>query len=269
MSGIFGVVSKDNCLQDLFYGADYHSHLGTEYGGIAVLSGDEFIRQIHKISQTQFKSKFFEDYQHVKGNKGIAVISDADAQPIYLKSKFGPFCIVTSGLIENKEELAQDLLRAGGSLSEVNDDGSVNAAELIAKLISQGDDIIDGIEKMFDKIKGSCSLLLLHKDGLYAARDRWGYTPLILGKRNEDWCVTAETNALMNLGFSAEKFLLPGEIILINEEGLAQRKPGCSENCQICTFLWIYTGFPASSYEGINTEVVRERCGRALAPSHK
>ncbi|MFC1755149.1 amidophosphoribosyltransferase, partial [Thermoproteota archaeon] len=267
MSGIFGVVSKNDCAQDLLYGTDYHSHLGTEYGGIAVL-GNDFVRQIHRIAQSQFKSKFFEDYQKMKGNKGIGVISDSDEQPIYLNSKFGPFCIVTAGLIENKSELADSLLRDGVSFSEVNDDGSINASELIAKLINQGEDIIDGIEKMFDAIEGSCSLLLLHKDGLYAARDRLGYTPLVLGKKDNAWAVALESNSLPNIGFTIEKYLLPGEIILINESGLAQRKPGKSD-CQICTFLWIYTGFPASSYEGINVETVRERCGRFLAKRDK
>ena len=266
MSGIFGVMSKDNCAETLFYGTDYQSHLGTECGGMAVL-GDGFKRQIHNIAQTQFKSKFYEDYKHMKGNKGIGVISDSDEQPIYLNSKFGPFCIVTAGLIENKDELAQDLLRKGISFSEMNK-SSANSTELVAKLINQGENVIDGIEKMFEVIKGSCSLFLLNKDGLYAARDRWGYTPVVLGKSADSWAVTSETNAFTNTGFTVEKYLLPGEIIQLTENGLAQRKPGKTD-CQICTFLWIYTGFPASSYEGINVEMVRERCGRSLAKYDK
>ena len=269
MSGIFGVVSKNDCVKDLFYGTDYHSHLGTEYGGMALYDGQNFIRQIHNIGQSQFKSKFFDDYHRIRGNKGIGVISDADQQPIYLNSKFGPFCMVMTGLLENKEALAQKMLGEGVTFSEINDDGCVNATEIIAKLISQGESIIDGIEKMFDAIEGSCSLLLLHKDGLYAARDRWGYTPLVLGKNNETWAVSSETSAFPNLGFITEKYLLPGEIILLNEAGLVQRKPGCATDCQICTFLWIYTGFPASSYEGINVETVRERCGKFLAKRDK
>lgn len=268
MSGIFGIVAKEDCAQLLFYGADYHSHLGTEYGGMAVL-GNTFVRQIHNISQSQFKSKFFEDCQRMKGTKGIAVISDSDQAPIYLNSKFGPFCIVITGLIDNKQALAERMLAGGTTFSEVNDDGSVNATELVAKIISQGDDIIDGVEKMFDVIEGSCSLLLLHKDGLYVARDRRGYTPLVLGKNETAWAVTSETSAFPNTDFVVEKFLLPGEIILLNEEGLAQRKPGFGNHCQICTFLWIYTGFPASSYEGVNVEIVRERCGRFLAKRDK
>lgn len=266
MSGIFGVSSKSDCAQALFYGTDYHTHLGTEYGGLAIL-GDKFSRHIHDISQSQFKAKFYEEYKHMQGNKGIGVISDSNEQPIYLNSKFGPFCIVTVGLIENKEELMQDLLDEGVSFSEMTK-AAVNSTELIAKLINRGQTIVDGIEKMFEAIEGSCSLLLLNKDGLYAARDRWGYTPLVLGKKDDSWAVTSETNAFLNIGFSIEKYLLPGEIILINEDGLAQRKPG-SDRSQICAFLWIYTGFPASNYEGINVEAVRERCGRFLAKRDK
>ena len=266
MSGIFGVVSKKDCVDTLFYCTDYHSHLGTEYGGMAVL-GDKFKRQIHKISQSQFKSKFYDDYQQMKGNKGIGVISALEEQPIYLSSKFGPFCIVTNGFIENTSELIAGLFRKGVSFAEVSR-GGVNDTELIAKLISQGDDLVDGIEKMFDQIKGSCSLLLLHKDGVYAARDRFGYTPLVVGKRNGAVAVTSETCAFPNSDFEIVKYLEPGEVVLINEKGLNQKKPG-RDISQICAFLWIYIGFPASSYEGINTEVVREKCGRALARGDK
>ena len=266
MSGVFGVVSKEDCIETLFYGVDYHSHLGTEYGGMAVL-GRKFNRQIHNISQSQFKSKFYEDHQHMEGNKGIGVISDLDEQPMYLNSKFGPFCIVTAGLIENTKALQAILFEKGISFSEVSH-GGVNTTELIAKLISLGDNIIDGIEKMFDMIEGSCSLLILYKDGVYAARDRWGYTPLVVGRKGGDWVVASESNSLPNLGFKIEKFLRPGEIILLNESGIAIRREG-TDNHQICSFLWIYTGFPASVYEGINVETVRERCGRALAKKDK
>ncbi len=267
MSGIFGVVSKENCAQTLFYGTDYHSHLGTEYGGIAVL-GEDFARQIHNLNQSQFKSKFYDDYRSINGNKGIGVISDYEEQPIYLNSRFGPFCIVTSGFVENADELAVKLLKEGISFSEVSK-RAVNTTELMAKLINQGNDLIDGIEKMFEVIEGSCSLLLLHKDGIYAARDRLGYTPLIIGRRPDAWAVTAETSAFPNNGFDVAKHVEPGEIILINENGIVQRRPGTGNVNQICAFLWIYTGFPASNYEGINVEIVRERCGRFLAKRDK
>ena len=266
MSGIFGVISKENCAEDLLYGTDYHTHLGTEYGGMVVL-GEDFTRQIHNISQSQFKAKFFEDHTRMKGNKGIGVISDSDEQPIYLNSKFGPFCIVTSGLIENKNALTEELLQEGISFSEMTK-GPVNSTELVAKLINRGKDLIDGIENMFDAIYGSCSLLLLNKDGIYAARDRWGYTPIVLGRKDNAWAVTSETSAFPNIGFMVEKYLMPGEIILLNEDGVAQRNPG-RDRSQICTFLWIYTGFPAASYEGINVEAAREKCGRALAKRDK
>ena len=267
MSGIFGVVSKENCAETLFYGTDYHSHLGTEYGGIVVL-GEDFARQIHSLSRSQFKSKFYDDYENINGNKGIGVISDYEEQPIYLNSRFGRFCIVTSGFVENTEELAAKLLKEGISFSEVSK-RFVNTTELIAKLINQGNDLIDGIEKMFEVIEGSCSLLLLNKDGIYAARDRLGYTPLIIGRRPDAWAVTAETSAFPNNGFDVTKHIEPGEIILINEDGIVQKSPGRRNMNQICTFLWIYTGFPASNYEGINVEIVREKCGRCLAKRDK
>ena len=267
MSGIFGVVSEGSCAETLFYGTDYHSHLGTEYGGIAVLDKD-FFRQIHNLNQSQFKSKFYDDYKHIKGNKGIGVISDYDEQPIYLNSRHGPFCIVTSGYVENAEELASQLLSKGISFSEVSG-RAVNTPELIAKLINQGKSIIDGIEKVFEVIEGSCSLLLLNKDGIYAARDRLGYTPLTIGRRSDAWAVTAETSAFPNNGFEIVKNIAPGEIIHFNENGMVQSRPGDNNQNQICAFLWIYTGFPASNYEGINVEIVRERCGRYLAKHDK
>lgn len=264
MSGIFGVVSKEDCTQILFYGTDYHSHLGTQYGGMAIL-GSSFTRQIHDLSQGQFKSKFFTDYQQMRGNKGIGVISALDEQPIYLNSRFGPFCLATNGFVENDEELVRMLLKDGVSFSEVSPNKTVNMTELIAKLINRGHDTADGIDKMFNVIEGSCSLVLLNRTGVYAARDRFGYTPLIVGKRDDAWAVTSETSAFHNLGFKVVKYLDPGEIVLLSEDGIVQRRPGATKVNQICTFLWIYTGFPASNYEGINAEIVRERCGRFLA----
>jgi amidophosphoribosyltransferase len=268
MSGIFGVVSKGDCAEPLFYGTDYHSHLGTEYGGLAVL-GEDFARQIRDVSQSQFKSKFHDDYKSMKGNKGIGVISASEEQPIYLHSKFGPFCIATNGIIENAKELAEDLLEKGVSFSEVSRK-TANTTELIAKLINQGSDLINGIEKVFDTIDGSCSLLLLNRDGIYAARDRFGYTPLIIGKRKDAWAVTSETNAFPNNDFEVVKYIEPGEIILINEQGIVRKRKPTEENIsQICAFLWIYAGFPTSSYDGINVEIVREKCGRYLAKRDK
>jgi amidophosphoribosyltransferase len=267
MSGIFGVVSKKDISDILFYATDYHSHLGTEFGGMAVY-GNDFIRQIHNISQSQFKSKFYEDSNRMKGNKGIGVISADTEQPIYLNSKFGVFCIVTNGYINNSTVLAQDLLKKGFSFTEVSG-GNVNSTELIGKLIIQGKNMVDGIEKMHQKIDGSCSLLILTKEGIYAARDRLGYTPLIIGKRNDGtWAITSETSAFPNIKFEIVRYLEPGEIVLLTEKGIIQKKKGNKTN-QICSFLWIYTGFPASNYEGINTEIVREQSGKFLAKRDK
>jgi amidophosphoribosyltransferase len=268
MSGVFGVVGKEDCAQTLLYGTDYHSHLGTEYGGLAIFADGLFNRQIHNISQSQFKSKFFDDYKKMKGNKGIGVISAFDEQPVYLHSKLGPFCIVSTGLVENSSQLTESLLNQGVSFSEVSR-GKINTTELIAKLISQGSDLIDGIERMFAQIEGSCSLLILNKDGIYAARDRFGYTPLVIGQRDDAIAVSSESAAFLNLEFKIIKNLEPGEIVLISDEGMSQKKSGIKNLSQICTFLWIYTGFPASSYEGINVEIVRERCGRSLARRDK
>lgn len=266
MSGIFGVCAKGDCSETLFYGTDYHSHLGTEFGGLAVL-GKELQRKIHDIKQSQFKSKFYDDYLHMKGNMGIGVISDQDEQPIYLNSKFGPFTIVTNGLIQNKKELVEELYEMGGSFSEVTN-GEVNSTELAAKIISKGKSIVDGIENLFDKIKGSCSLLLLNKDGIYAARDKQGYSPLVVGSKKNQWAVTTETSAFPNLGFNIEKYIRPSEVVLISKNGLKDaNKPKKAH--KICAFLWIYTGFPASHYEGINVELVRERSGQFLAKRDK
>jgi amidophosphoribosyltransferase len=263
MSGVFGVVSQKDCLEDLLYGTDYQTHLGTQYGGIAVLSGRRIYRQIHDISQSQFKSKFYGDYKKFEGKYGIGVISDSDAQPMFLNARFGSFAICMTGLIENTKELIQELHKRGHSFSET-EDGSANTVEVIAKLISEGESFASGIEHMFTKIVGSCSLLLLCQEGIYAARDRFGYTPLVIGRRDRDFAIASETCAFPNTSFEVQKFLLPGEIILVNGNGIKQVRGNGSKQ-QICSFLWIYTGFPASSYEGINVEAVRERCGRALA----
>ncbi len=265
MSGVFGVVGKGNCTNNLFYGVDYHSHLGTQRGGMAVYDNKRKMihRKIHDITQSQFKSKFYDDYKDMKGNSGIGVISDSDSQPIIISSSFGDFAIVTAGLIENTEELAAYLQDEGLSFTEM-DDGALNTTEIIGKLITRGNNIVDGIEKMFDKIQGSISLLLLTQDGIYAARDRLGHTPLVIGKKDGENVVVSETCSLPNLGYKIVKDLGPGEIVLLTEDGLTEKKGAGGAN-QICSFLWIYTGYPASSYEGISVEGVRERTGRCLA----
>jgi len=262
MSGIFGVVSKNNCMDDLFYGTDYHSHLGTQFAGLAVY-GKELVRKIHDIKGSQFKAKFHEDYLKMQGEKGIGVISARDEQPIVMNSKFGPFAIVTNGFIDNADILAKELFKKGRSFAEVAE-GKINFTELAAKMIISGKDIVSGIEKMFAKISGSCSLLLLNKEGIFVARDRLGLTPLVIGKRGNDWAVSTESAAFLNLGYELVKYLEPGEIIFVSKTGMKLKRRGTSAN-QVCSFLWIYTGFPASSYEGLNVETARERSGSLLA----
>lgn len=262
MSGIFGVVKPQDCVETLFYGTDYHSHLGTQYGGVAVW-GDELVRKIHSIRTSQFKSKFAEESHNLSGNRGIGVISGSQEQPICLNSRFGRFAIVMNGWIDNADRLARGLLEQGQSFSEVRR-GRVNHVELVAKIISTGDDIVDGIKRVFKLIEGSCTMLLLTEKGLYAARDRLGYMPLALGQSGESWAVTTETGALTNQGYEITKYLGPGEVLFVDESGPQEVcKPG--DKCQVCSFLWIYTGFPTSNYEGVNAECVRERCGRCLA----
>jgi len=262
MSGVFGIVSKKNCADILLYGTDYHSHMGTQYGGMVVF-GKLFHRSIHDISKSQFKSKFFDDYKGMRGNLGIGVISDRDPQPLIIGSKFGTFAIVAAGLVENIDELALELLRDGESFGEMSS-GGINSVELIAKLITRGRTLPEGIEGVYDRIKGSASILLLMKDGIYAARDRLGRTPLAIGERDGEYAIATETCSFLNLGFRIKKYINPGEIVFIRRSGFEEKLAGKKTN-QICAFLWIYTGYPASSYEGISVELVRERCGRSLA----
>lgn len=236
--------------------------MGTEYGGLVVF-GEKILRKIHTLRQSQFKSKFYDDHKSMHGNSGLGVISSHEVQPICLDSKFGPFCVCKTGLIQNAEELADEFTKKGVSFSEITG-GGVNSTELIAKLIAEGETIVDGINHMFSRIRGSCSLLLLNEEGIYAARDKFGYSPLVVGRRGDSWAVTSETSAFFNLGFEIKKYLSPGEIVLLTPSGMHQKQEGTTVG-QINGFLWIYTGFPSSSYEGINVETVRERCGRYLA----
>jgi len=264
MSGLFGVVSNNNCISSLYYGTDYHSHLGTQFGGIAFIDKTgKPVKKIHDIANSQFKSKFYEGSDKIQSEMGIGVISDKDPQPLSFESKFGTFAICVAGLVTNKDELAQELIRKGISFSDI-DRGEINTTELIAHLINQGNDIIGGIEKMYDQIKGSISLLILTEDGIYCSRDRFGVTPLVLAGKDNEVAVASETCSFHNMGFKITKFLAPGEIVFLSPKGVEEISPGKSQN-KICAFLWIYTGFPASTYEGINVETVREKCGKFLA----
>jgi len=262
MSGLFGVVSKDNCSETLLYGTDYHSHLGTERAGLAVL-GDRLQRRIHDISQAQFKSKFADEYRQLTGPMGIGVISDGDPQPILMASHLGEFAVATAGFVENARALTDRLLADGCTFSEVTDD-TVNQTEIIAKIIARAATVPEGIERVHDAIAGSSSMLVLTRDGIYAGRDKLGRLPLVVATRGDEVAIASESCAFPNLGFQVRKELQPGEIVLLGPDGLVQQR-GPNDACQICAFLWIYTGYPASTYEGITVEAVRERCGRCLA----
>ena len=262
MSGLCGVVSKENCSEILLFGTDYHSHLGSQMAGMAVF-GEKFRKKIRDISQGQFKSRFSEDYYAMKGNMGIGVISDSDAQPLLIHSKFGTYGLAMAGLVENKKELTDKLFSRGSVFAETSGE-DINSIELLAKIIETGDGLIDGIDHIFERIQGSISLLLLTKEGIIAARDRLGRTPLCLAEREGDYMIASEACAFANLGFKTSRLLGPGEVIFIQPEGYrVLRKP--LSDLHICSFLWIYTGYPASSYEGVGVEGVRERCGAYLA----
>jgi amidophosphoribosyltransferase len=262
MSGIFGITLKDNCANKLLYGTDYHSHMGTQFGGLAVL-GDRFYHSIHDISKSQFKSKFYEEYKEMNGRFGIGVISDHDAQPLIIGSKFGTFAIVSAGLIDNVDAIASELLSSGAAFSEMSS-GGVNSIEVIAKLINGGRTLLDGILATYSRIEGSASLLIMKEEGIYAARDRLGRTPLVVGERDGEYAVATESCSFLNLGFRIMRYLEPGEIVRISHDGIESLVSGRTDN-KICSFLWIYTGYPASTYDGISVELVRERCGRFLA----
>lgn len=263
MGGFFGTISKKDCVNDLFYGTDYHSHLGTRKGGMAVLNSGGFVRKIHNIEDSYFRTKFEPDLNEFKGNSGIGVISDTESQPILINSHLGKFAIVTVGKIANMKELERDTLRKKWHFSETGEEG-INPSELVAMLINEEDTFINGIKNVFEKIKGSMSLLILNKQGLFAARDKLGRTPIILGKKHGAVAVCSESSSLPNLGYKIERFLGPGEIIFISPEGYEQmNKPG--DKMQICAFLWVYYGYPPAYYEGINVEQTRYNCGAALA----
>lgn len=266
MGGLFGVVSDSDCLKDLFYGTDYHSHLGTSRGGLAVKNSGGFQRFIKDIRTAQFRSKFEKDIKKMHGNKGIGVISDFDDQPLIINSHLGVFAIVTVGKINNLEDLSKEALKNGSHFSEMHG-SEINPTEMIATLISQGESFEDGIQKVHEMVKGSCTLLILTSEGIYAARDNLGRTPLIIGKKLGSYAVTMETCAFPNLGYEIIKYLGPGETIFINKNGLEQKIPP-GNRLQICGFLWVYYGYPASNYEDINVEVVRYRCGSYLAKNN-
>jgi len=263
MGGLFGVFSNTDCVDDLYYGTDYHSHLGTVRGGLAVANSKGFQRYIKDITTAQFRSKFEKDIKKMHGKKGIGVISDYDDQPLIINSRLGVFAIVTVGRINNIDSLAEEALQKGAHFSEMHG-SEINPTEMVGTIISQGETFKGGIKNVQDKIDGSCTMLILTEEGIYAARDKYGRTPLIIGERFGAYAVTMETCAFPNLGYKIRKSLGPGEVIYISGEGLEQVLPP-GDRLQICAFLWVYYGYPASSYEGINVEFARYKCGSYLA----
>jgi amidophosphoribosyltransferase len=264
LGGLFGVASKGNCAKDLFFGTDYHTHLGTEVGGLAILDG--YMETIsHSISNSQFKSKFGKHFGRLKGNLGIGVISDIkEEQPIKFETKIGNFALCTVGFIKNSRELYSELIERGATFKNSRQKANLQSqTELVGELIATGENIVDGIEKMYDKIKGSISLLLLSENDrtIYAAGDTF---PLVIGSKEESWAVASETTGFPNLDFEVVKFLDFREIVSFNENGLKERVPTQGKR-KFCPFLHVYSGFPASDFYGINSEIVRERCGGFLA----
>jgi len=263
MGGLFGVFSNIDCVEDLFYGTDYHSHLGTIRGGLAVKNSGGFQRYIKNITTSQFRSKFETDIKKMHGNKGIGIISDTDDQPLIINSRLGVFAITTVGKINNLENLTKEALNNGGHFSEMQG-GEINPTEMVATIISKEATFEEGIQRVHEMIDGSCTMLILTDEGIYAARDKYGRTPLIIGERFGAYAVAMETCSFPNLGYKIKKYLGPGEVIFISKDGLEQKIPP-SDRLQICAFLWVYYGYPASSYEGINVEFVRYKCGSYLA----
>ena len=263
MGGIFGIVSKTDCVNDVFYGTDYHSHLGTKRGGMAVINSTGIRRSIHNIENNYFRTKFESDLSKFKGNQGIGVISDYDSQPLIISSHLGTFGIVTVGKINNIEFLTRKVFSRKRHFLENLEEGD-NPTELVAMLICAEDSFEAGIINAQSQIEGSCSMLLLTEKGIYAARDKLGRTPLVIGRKEGAMAVASESCAFPNLEFTTETFVGPGETIFLTAEGMEQKVPP-GDRMQICSFLWVYYGYPASEYEGINVEYVRNRCGEALA----
>lgn len=264
MSGFFGSILKDDCVADVFYGTDYHSHLGTKRAGLAFYSEKKgFQRSIHSLEDGYFRNKFESDISGFKGNLGIGVISDTEAQPILVTSHLGRFAVATVSKIANIGELEERFMKMRRTFAETSQ-GSVNPTELVAMMIAEGEDFVSGIENVFNQVKGSCSILILTKDGIIAARDRLGRTPITIGKKANGYAVSFETCAFPNLGYEIEKFIGPGEIVSLTSEGYTSlRQP--NDQMQVCSFLWVYYGYPPSFYEGINVDECRYKCGAALA----
>ena len=265
MGGFFGVASKEDCMFDLFFGTDYHSHLGTRRAGMAVYDREKgFDRAIHNIENSPFRTKFDKDVASMKGGLGIGCISDYEPQPLIVRSHHGTYAIVTVGKINNTNEIVEQLFKNGHSHFLEMSGGDVNATELVASVINQKPNLIEGIQYAQEVIDGSMTMLIMTPKGILAARDKLGRTPVAIGRKEGAYCVSFESFAYLNLGYTSERELGPGEIAIVTPEGVQTLvKPG--EEMRICTFLWVYYGYPSSSYEGVSVEEMRYRCGAMLA----
>ena len=259
MGGFFGTIKKESCVADLFYGVDYNSHMGTKRGGMVTLNNGNFTRSIHNIENSYFRTKFEADLPSFSGNSGIGVISDTDAQPIIINSHLGKFAVVTVAKVTNLPELEKELLAKGNHFCE-HSNGITNQSELVSMLIIEGKTFVEGIENVYNRLKGSCSMLLLTENGIIAARDKYGRTPIMIGKGKNGYAVSSETCSFPNLGYEMDYNIGPGEIVQITADGFTQlRKP--NKKMQICSFLWVYYGYPVCEYEGKNVDEMRFDCG--------
>ena len=263
MGGFFGTISTKDCVNDLFYGTDYNSHLGTKRAGLVTFDEESgFHRSIHSLERQYFRSRFEDELDDFKGHQGMGVISDTDPQPIIVNSHLGRYAVVTVAKINNLRQIADELLAERMHLSEMSAN-NINQTELVALLINMGDTFVEGINKVYQKIEGSCSMLILTEDGIIAARDFLGRTPIVIGHKEGSYAASSETTSFPNLDYQVLRDVGPGEIVRLRAEGIeVMQKP--FSRCQICSFLWVYYGFPASDYEGINTEYVREKNGRIM-----
>ena len=264
MGGIFGVASKNSCTLDLFFGVDYHSHLGTKRGGMAVYGEQGFARSIHNIENSPFRTKFDGDLNELEGYYGIGCISDNEPQPLLIQSHLGSFAITTVGKINNQDELIQEAFRNGHIHFMEMSHGRINSTELVAALINQKSSLVEGLLYAQERIEGSMTILVLTPKGIYASRDRYGRTPVVIGKKEDAFCASFESFAFINLGYSDYKELGPGEIVFITPECVETMSPPRQE-MKICSFLWVYYGYPTSTYEGVNVESMRYECGKLLA----
>jgi len=264
MGGIFGVASKNSCTLDLFFGVDYHSHLGTKRGGMAVYGANGFARSIHNIENSPFRTKFDGDLDELEGTIGIGCISDNEPQPLLIQSHLGSFAITTVGKINNQQALVERAYENGHIHFLEMSGGRINPTELTAALINQKSTITEGLLYAQEQIEGSMSILILTPEGIYASRDRLGRTPIMVGYKEDAFCVSFESFAYINLGYSDYKELGPGEIVYITPESVEQMAPP-REEMKMCSFLWVYYGYPTSTYEGINVETMRYECGKMLA----